>query len=75
MAGFWDKEELIREVEINEKNKIMIKKVQKGNSISVDVRKYYTKDGEWLPGKGITIPDSLADEVADAITDSYKIKL
>jgi hypothetical protein len=77
MAGsFWDKEKLVKEVEINEKNKMVVKKVCKNNKEYVDVRKYYlSKDGEWLPGKGITIADDLADEVADIIMESGGIKL
>ena len=37
----------------------------------VDVRKYFPKDGEWLPtGKGISLPDD--PEVIDAVIKALK---
>lgn len=73
--SFWDKEKVANEVEINEKNKVIVKKVSKNGKEYVDVRKYYIKDGEWLPGKGISIPDDLVDEIADIMMESGGIKL
>jgi hypothetical protein len=77
MAEFWDKEKLVKEVEINDKNKIVIKKVSKSKNEYVDVRKWYldTKSGEWKPGKGIAVPDDLVDEIADIMMESGGIKL
>lgn len=73
---FWDKEKTVKEVEINDKNKIVIKKVLKSNKEYIDVRKWYLdKDGEWKPGKGIAVPDDLVDEVADIMMESGSIKL
>lgn len=73
---FWDKEKVVKETDLNAKNKIIVKKVSKSNKEYIDVRKYYLdKEGNWAPGKGIAIPDELADELADILYDSNKIKL
>ena len=74
-GDFWEKEKVVKEIEINAKNKIIVKKVSKSGKDYVDVRKYFIKDGEWLPGKGIAVPDDLADEIADIIMESGSIKL
>jgi hypothetical protein len=75
LAEFWSKEKVIREVEINEKNKIIVKKVAKGSNEYVDVRKWYLdKNGDWAPGKGIAVPDDLVDEIADIMMESGGIK-
>ncbi len=69
--AFWDKEEVVAEIDKNDRGeKIIIKNCEKRGKKYVDVRTYYLKDGELSPGKGIAIPDDLADEVAQAILNS-----
>lgn len=72
MAGeFWDKEQVVKEIDKNNRGeKIVIKICEKRNKTFVDVRTYYLKDGQYAPGKGIAIPNDLADEVAQAILES-----
>lgn len=69
---FWDTEE---EVGIQKKNDkgdfIIVKNVTKNGKKYVDVRNYYTgEDAQLHPGKGIAIPDDLADEIANMILES-----
>lgn len=70
--AFWDKEEVVAEIDKNDRGeKIIIKNCEKRGKKYVDVRTYYIdKVGELAPGKGIAIPDDLADEVAQAILNS-----
>jgi hypothetical protein len=34
---------------------------------SLDLRKFYDADGTWAPGKGLSVPDSLAREFLEAL--------
>lgn len=63
---FWDSEEIIGDIPKNDKgDRIQIRKVTKGTGKYIDIRTYYRDDSDQLqPGKGISIPDDLADEVA-----------
>jgi hypothetical protein len=72
MGNFWTTEQLVGVIPKNNKgDEIIVKKVTKGNKAYVDVRTFYKdKEGNLNPGKGITIPDDLADEVADLILKS-----
>jgi hypothetical protein len=66
--SIWEKEEIIKEIDKNDRGeKIRVKKCEKRGKKFVDVRTYYIKNDVLTPGKGIAIPDDLADEVADAI--------
>lgn len=70
---FWDKEELVAEIGKNEKGDVIkIQKVEKSGKQYVDVRTFYVdkNSGELMPGKGISIPSDLADEVANDILQS-----
>jgi CTP-dependent riboflavin kinase len=70
---FWDVETTVCEVELNEKNKIIIKKVSKKDKNYVDVRKYFlNKEDEWQHGKGIAIPEEHAEDVAEIIKGAGK---
>jgi hypothetical protein len=62
--GFWDSEKIIGIVSKNNWSKeIQVKKVSKGTREYIDVRTFYEKDGELLPGKGISIPIDVAHEI------------
>lgn len=63
--SFWDKEELVGEVEKNGGNVYKIKNVVKGGRQFVDLREFFTgKDGKELPTKkGVAIPYELVDDV------------
>lgn len=67
MAKFWDTEEVILEL-----GNIKVKKVTKGTSVYIDIRKYFQDATDnWMPtGKGIAIPDDLVDEIANAMIES-----
>ncbi len=66
---FWDYEGEPVIIQKNDRgDEIRVRKVKKGHSVYTDVRTYYVdKEGNLCPGKGIAIPDDLADEVAQAI--------
>lgn len=65
---FWDVEIPVGVAEINEKKKIVVKRVTKGENQYVDVRQEYMKaDGTWGIGKGIAIPASEANDIAEMI--------
>lgn len=72
--NFWDSEKEVGRVEKNNKGDIIIiKRVTKKGSLYVDVRTYYhDKLDQLQPGKGIAIPDDLADEVALLIMGDTK---
>jgi hypothetical protein len=67
MAKFWDTEEVILEV-----GNIKVKKVTKGTTKYIDIRKYFQDATDnWCPtSKGIAIPDDFVDEIADVMIKS-----
>lgn len=69
MPGFWDWESTHQVLEINDKGgTIHVFKARKAKTLYTVVQKYWTdKEGFTQPGKGCTIPDDLAGEVADLI--------
>ena len=74
--AFWDKEvEIATYPKNNRGEEIKIKKVKKGNKTYVDVRTFYMQDGVQKPGKGVSIPDDLADEIAQSIIESGKVEI
>lgn len=68
--SFWDEEynEVVLEKNIKG-DEIHIKSVRKGKNNYIDVRTFYhdRETGEMLPGKGITLHEEIADDVANAI--------
>ena len=72
--AFWDTEETIASFPKNERGEeIVVKSVTKGVRSFVDVRTFYPgKAGELLPGKGLSIPEDLADAVANSILGRTK---
>lgn len=74
--AFWDIEIPVCEVEVNEKNKIVVKQVSKNDVDYIDVRKsFLDKEGNWKHGKGIAIPMEHAGDIADIIKGASKEKL
>jgi hypothetical protein len=70
---FWDIEEVVCDIDKNEKNKIIIKNVSKNEIDYVDVRNYFMdKEGNWKHGKGISIPMEFASDVAEVIQGAVK---
>lgn len=69
--SIWDEEGNSIRISKNDKgDEIIIKRVKRGQAKYTDVRTWYAdKDGSLKPGKGIAIPDDLADEVAQAIME------
>lgn len=71
MKSFWDETILVSELPKNDKGDVIrVQRVRKRKAWYVDVRTFYVKNGELLPGKGISIPDDLADEVGLAVVES-----
>lgn len=71
--AFWDNEKTLGVIPKNDRGEeIQVKKVSKGSKEYIDVRTFYTKDGQLLPGKGISIPIDLADEIALKILEGTK---
>ena len=73
LKTFWDKEEVVEHVPINERGEqIRIAKVAKNGVEYIDVRRYYKsrETGNLLPGKGIAIPAAFAKVVAESILRS-----
>ncbi len=68
--SFWDEEfgEVVLEKNIKG-DEVHIKSVRKRNNRYIDVRTFYQdrNDGEMKPGKGITLHEEIADDVANAI--------
>lgn len=73
MSEFWDEVVGTEEVQKNDRGDVIkVSRVRRGRSWYVDVRTWYRakESGELLPGKGIAIPEDLADEVAELILRS-----
>ena len=57
MAEFWDRSATLGEITRSDTQKIVVSEVEKDGKAFTDIRNYYRKkDGEWLPGKGISVP-------------------
>lgn len=71
---FWDRESEPIVIGKNDRGDVIqVKKVVKNKKEFTDVRSWYVdKAGELRPGKGIAIPNDLADEVANAIFEIEK---
>lgn len=68
--AFWDTEETPVVISKNNRNEeIHVKKVSKSGKEFVDVRTFYDKDGIPTPGKGISIPLNIVEEVLTAISE------
>jgi hypothetical protein len=69
---FWDDYKVVKDVPKNDKGDVIRVGIGTRNGRSyVDVRTYYLDEDLVLkPGKGISIPDDLADEVALTMIDS-----
>lgn len=64
-TDFWDAEELLEEIPKNEKGDVIrIKSTEKKGKKYIDIRTWYQDGPDMKPGKGISIPDDLVDEVA-----------
>lgn len=73
VVAFWESEKLVKEIEVTEKKKIVVKRVAKNEKEYVDVRQtFMDKTGEWKFGKGTAIPVEHADAVAKAIKLALK---
>lgn len=73
---FWDRESDPIIIGKNDKgDEIQVKKVVNNGKEFTDVRSWYVdkKTDTLKPGKGIAIPDDLADEVAQAIFDAANL--
>ena len=63
MAEFWDRSATLGEIVKSDAQKIVVSEVEKADKAYIDIRNYYRKDGEWLPGKGISVPQEHASEL------------
>ncbi|MHB1628584.1 MAG: transcriptional coactivator p15/PC4 family protein [Bacilli bacterium] len=66
MSEFWDEQTVIGEVERDERNKIVVSRTRLKDKQYVDIRTWYqnrSNDGQWLPGKGISVPVEQFDKV------------
>lgn len=70
VSNFWDKEFGEELFDKNIKGDVIkVKSVSKGKNNYIDVRTYYVdkETGDLMPGKGITLHEEIADDVANAI--------
>ena len=69
---FWDNYKLIKDIPKNDKGDVIrIGQGSRNGKDYVDVRTFYLDEDLVLkPGKGISIPDDLADEIALIIIES-----
>lgn len=67
---FWDKQEFIGEVPRDESQKIVVTRVELKGRSYIDIRTFYRlrSVGEWLPGKGIAIPEDYLKSVYRVLT-------
>ena len=74
MSEFWDEQTVIGEVERDERNKIVVSQTRLKGKQYVDIRTWYrnrSNDGQWLPGKGISVQIEQFDKVM-ALLDRIK---
>lgn len=68
MADFWDKQRTLGEIEHTDKRKIVVSETEKDGKGYLDIRNYYKgKDGEWLPAKGISIPNEHTAKLSEML--------
>ena len=70
MASFWDKEEVVAEVNKSDKGKYIITKAEKSGKQYIGIREWYCtqNDPTWKPGKnGMNLPMTVAKEVLEAL--------
>jgi hypothetical protein len=69
MGDFWDVYDCIGQAERDERNRIQVARVEKNGKHYVDVRAFYRARGgdEWLPGKGVAIPEAAVSRVFELL--------
>jgi hypothetical protein len=77
MADFWNKEQEVASFVKNGRGEeIKVKKVEKSGKQYIDIRTFYPdRIGDLQPGKGISIPAELTDEILKAIQQCKEITL
>lgn len=67
-SNFYDKETIVAEVEKSDTQKIRISVGERKNMNYVNVREFYEKDGEWLPGKnGLCVNDEVIEDLVEGL--------
>lgn len=64
MDEFWDRTATLGEIPKSDTQKIVVSEVEKDGKAFTDIRNYYRKaGGEWLPGKGISVPQEHVNQL------------
>lgn len=67
-SDFYEKETLVAEVEKSESKIIRISVGERKDMKYVNVREFYNKDGEWLPGKsGMCVNDEVIEDLIQGL--------
>ncbi len=71
--SFWDKEETLGEVKVNESNKIVISKCEKNGGNFIALREFYLdKEDNFKPGKkGISLKEDIFRDVVNILERSW----
>lgn len=72
MNNFWDLYDLKNTIKISNNKEIRIAFAKKDNNIGIDIRNYFKKSNEWLPGKGTIIPVNKWEEFQEIINNIKK---
>ena len=77
MSEFWDEQTVIGEVERDERSKIVVSQTRLKGKQYVDIRTWYrnrSNDGQWLPGKGISVPFEQFDKVMALLSQVKQVE-
>lgn len=67
-TNFYDKETLVAEIEKSDSKIIRVSVGEKKGTKYVNMREFYEKDGEWLPGKsGLCVNDEVIEDLVQGL--------
>lgn len=68
------KSNILNTIPQTDKKEIRVTDITANGKDYIDIRQYYKdKNNQWLPGKGIWIPQDIAETVAEAILEALDI--
>ncbi|MHB1685753.1 MAG: transcriptional coactivator p15/PC4 family protein [Bacilli bacterium] len=77
MSEFWYDQTVVGEAKRDERNKIVVSQTKMKDKQYVDIRTWYrnrSNNGQWLPGKGISVPVEQFDKVMALLSQIQQVE-